>query len=103
MLLTPHFFSNQRTHVSSLPLIVSHRLVMFTITHVLLALAAAAVVAAAAAPPPPPALKFTLSQSCITYGKDWAISKFLPSLQKLRAPDVHGSTGNLTLNPCTHV
>ena len=66
---------------------------MMSIRFVLLLASAAAVTTAIALQPPPPGLKLTLSQDCITYGKDWAINKLLPSLQNLHAPDVHGSSG----------
>jgi hypothetical protein len=59
---------------------------MLTVTFILL-------IAAAAAAASPPGLKVTLSQNCISYGKDWAITKLLPSLQNLHAPDVHGKAG----------
>ncbi len=65
----------------------------------LLAVAALAAAAAAQAPAPAPGLKVTLSQNGITYGKDWAINKFLPSLQNLHAPDVHGSSGPVPAPP----
>ena len=64
--------------------------------------AAAAAAAAAQAPAPAPGLKVTLSQNGITYGKDWAINKFLPSLQNLHAPDVHGSSGPAPAPPPPH-
>ena len=66
---------------------------MASIPLLLLLLLAVAALAAAAAQAPAPGLKVTLSQNGITYGKDWAINKFLPSLQNLHAPDVHGSSG----------
>jgi hypothetical protein len=66
----------------------------------LLLLAVATFAAALAQAPPPPGLKVTLSQNGITYGKDWAIKKFLPSLQNLHAPDVHGSSGARARPPC---
>jgi hypothetical protein len=77
-------------------------LVMCSVQHVLLALVTAAIIASSAAQAPPPGLKLTLSQTCLTYGKDWAIAKFLPSLQNLHAPDVHGRAGQCSafLFPC---
>jgi hypothetical protein len=66
---------------------------MLSIRHVVLALAAATFIAASAAQATPPGLKLALSQHCLTYGKDWAIAKFLPAVQNLRAPDVHGNSG----------
>ncbi len=70
--------------------------IMLSIRFVLLLASAAAFTTALALQSPPPGLKLTLSQDCIAYGKDWAITKLLPSLQNLHAPDVHGSSGKCT-------
>jgi hypothetical protein len=65
--------------------------------HLLLLLSAIAAIISQVTSQTPPGLKLTFSQSFIDYGKDWAIRQFLPSLQHLHAPDVHGESGEPAL------
>ena len=57
----------------------------------------AAAAAAAAVTASPPGLKLTLSQNCISYGKDWAIAKLLPSLSSLCLLLLFCPSGNMRM------